>query len=124
MASHKLSLIPDLLEEHFHELIFHWGQRNSALFSPLWSFLAFLDLDRRIQARIDALLLDGEETALLRGEALVTDDAQVCFAAAYVLLRSKNAAAASIVSEAFRQSQEEQLQGIRQALCHGPTDLI
>src|SRR5437660_776458 len=124
MSSAKLSRIPDLLEEHVGEMAFLWGQRQTALDAFNYSRKAFLDLEDRIEAHVEGLLVGGEETISVVKGGLASEDATVSFAAGYSMLRLKSSIAARVVMEAFHQAQEGQLNGIRQALCHGPIELV
>jgi uncharacterized protein (TIGR02270 family) len=124
MPTAHATMIPDLLVEHFEELEFLWGQRLNALQSPVLTRRELLDLEERIEAHLEGLLLGGEESIAVVKEGLAADDSFVSFAAAYSLLRLQTAMATRIVMEAFRQAQEGQLDGIRQALCHGPVELV
>jgi uncharacterized protein (TIGR02270 family) len=120
----KHAFIPDLFETHFEELAFLWSQRRSALVSRRYSRNAFRDLEERVEAHVAGLLHSGEQTIRAIEDGLAADDAAVAFASAYTLLRLKFPTTAYIVMEAFREAQEGQLDGIRQALCHGPIELV
>jgi len=124
MEARCSTIIHDLLVEHFEELEFLWGQRYSIVRSPSLSCRGRLELEERIEAHVEGLLVAGEDMISVVKNGLVSEDAQVCFAAAYALLRLEMPAAATLASEAFRQAQEGQLEGIRQALCHGPIGLV
>ncbi|HXC36697.1 MAG TPA: hypothetical protein VNV43_12530 [Candidatus Acidoferrales bacterium] len=120
----KHAFIPDLFETHFEELAFLWSQRRSALVSRRYSRNAFRDLEERVEAHVAGLLHSGEHIVPATKDGLSADDAAVAFASAYTLLRLKSPTTAYIVMEVFREAQEEQLDGIRQALCHGPIELV
>lgn len=114
----------DLLVEHYEELEFLWTQRQSIVLSPKLTMRELRDVDARIESHVEGLLVGGEQTIPIVKEGLAAEDSAIAFAAAYTLLRLENSEAARIVSEAFRQAQGGQLDGIRQALCHGPIELI
>lgn len=124
MPAARARIIADLLEEHLEELDFLWNQRQGVLASPALTKREISDLDQRINAHVEGLLVGEEQTIPVVKESLAAEDSAVTFAAAYTLLRLQNPVAARIVSEAFRQAQEGQLEGVRQALCHGPIELI
>ncbi len=124
MKAPAITVIPEILEEHFEELAFLLGHWESAIRSAAWNRRSLKDLDERIEAHVEGLLAGGEETIPEGKGGLVNEDPMVSFAAAYALLRLQNPTAAQIVMEAFRQAQEGQLDGIRQALCHGPIELV
>jgi len=83
-----------------------------------------LDLDERIEAHVEGLLVGGEDGIPVVKHGLASEDAMIAFAAGYSLLRLETAAAAKLVVEAFQEAQEGQLDGIRQALCQGPSELV
>jgi len=124
MAANKVNVIPDILEEHFEELEFLWGQRQEALRSPEYTLPELLELEERIEVHIQGLLIGGEHTIPIIQEGLSEDDSLTVFAAAYALLRLGIESAAQQVVDAFLQAEGEQLDGIGQALCHGPIDMI
>jgi len=124
MAANIVKVIPDILEEHFEELEFLWGQRQEALQSPEYTLLELLELEERIEAHMQGLLVGGENTIPLIEEGLSQDDPQLAFAAAYALLRLGIESAAQKVMEAFLQAEGTQLDGVGQALCHGPIDMV
>jgi uncharacterized protein (TIGR02270 family) len=117
MSGPTLQFIPDILEEHFEELQFLWGQRQTALRSPRYTMRELSALEERIEAHVQGLLVAGEQMIGLVEEGLSGDDPLLAFAAAYALLRLKSEAAGKRVIEAFAQAKEGQLDGIREALC-------
>jgi HEAT repeat protein len=80
--------------------------------------------DERIAAHLDGLLLAGEAAVPLLEESLNADDPQAVFAAAYVLLRLNTQSAADRVAEALLKAEGEKIEGLAQALCHGPIHLV
>lgn len=115
-------VIPGILQKHFEELEFLLGQCLRAVRSPDYRARDLLWLEERIEANVDGLLVAGEEAMPLLEEALSGDDPRVTFAAAYVLLRMDNEAGIHGLMNAFLQANEQQLDGIRAALCHCPSD--
>jgi uncharacterized protein (TIGR02270 family) len=79
----------DVLEEHFAEAAFLWSQWERALLSPTFDLSDTADLEERLLAHLDGLVLGGE---IVAGElllpALETDDAGRISAAAFALLAS------------------------------------
>ena len=122
MAGPKTRVIIDILEEHYEELAFLWAQRQNALRSPEYTSRELADLEERIEARVQGLLIGGEAIVPLVEEGLAEDDPAVAFAAAYALLRLDSQLAREKVSNAFVAAQGGALEGIRQALCHGLID--
>lgn len=124
MAANKLKVIPDILEEHFEELAFLWGQRQEALYSPEYTLPELLDLEERIEAHVQGLLIGTENTIPFVEDGLSQDEPLEVFAAAYTLLRLNIDSAARQVMDAFLQAEGPQLDGIREALSHGPIDMV
>jgi len=116
--------IPSVLAEHLEQLAMLWEQRENAQRSPDFLREDAAELDERLEAHVDGLLLAGDEANVLLEEGLKSDEAAGAFAAAYLLLRQKMQASADLVVDVFQEAQEGQLSGIRQALCHGPIKLI
>ena len=124
MAEPKTRVIVNILEEHFEELEFLWGQRQAALRSPEYTARELAELEERIEAHVQGLLVGGDATSPLVEEGLTADDPLVAFAAAYTLLRLNREAAAERVIQALLQADGPQLKGVRHALCHGPIELV
>jgi len=124
MAANKLKVIPDILEEHFEELAFLWGQRQEALYSPEYTLPELLELEERIEAHVQGLLVGAENTIPFVEDGLSQDEPLEVFAASYTLLRLNIDPAARQVKDAFFQAEGPQLGGIREALCNGPIDMV
>jgi uncharacterized protein (TIGR02270 family) len=120
MASPKIVVMQDLLEEHFEELQFLWGQRQSALRSPRYGIRDLSDLEERIEAHLQGLLVGGEHGLAFLEKGLAEDDPVLVFLGAYGLLRSNTESAAQRVLDDFLKAEGKRLDGLRQALCHGP----
>jgi uncharacterized protein (TIGR02270 family) len=119
-SGRRIKVIQDLLEEHHDELQFLWGQRQAALRSPRYTWQALLDLEERIEAHVQGLLVGGDHVVALVEGGLTADDPLAAFAAAYTFLRFEKEDAARRVLGTFLQAQPGQLDGLRQALLHGP----
>jgi uncharacterized protein (TIGR02270 family) len=120
----KLTFIPDILEEHFEELAFLWGQRTRALRSPNYTLRELGMLEERIEAHTHGLLAVGERLIPFVEEALAGEEEEPAFAAAYALLRLHTDAAVQRVLDALATAKGKQLDGLRVALCHAPVDRI
>lgn len=116
MTPPKLSYIPELVEHHYQELQFLWGQRELALKSPLYTLPKFLALEERIEAHVQGLLVAGVDLIQIVEQGLTSDDPSTSFAAAYALLRLENETATLAVIQAFSGAQGKQMHGLRQAL--------
>ncbi|UCC71422.1 MAG: hypothetical protein JSV86_13630 [Gemmatimonadota bacterium] len=122
MTADRATFIPDILEEHLEELAFLWGQRQRALRDPDYTLRSFSDLEERIQAHLQGVLVVGDQSLPLLEEGLSSDDELVVFASALSLLHSRVPSSAAHVFDAFRNAQGNKLVGLRQALSHGPID--
>ena len=61
MTDTPMKFLPDLVEEHFEELAFLWGQRRGALRSPRFMPRDLDRLEKRIEAHLQGLLIAGDE---------------------------------------------------------------
>ena len=116
-----LAFIPDIAEEHFEELQFLWSQRRNALRSAAYTMREMGMLEERIEAHTQGLLVLGDNLLEFVGKALDGDDAMPAFAAAYALLRLGTPTAIERVRDAFLGAEGKRLQGIGDALAHGPS---
>src|SRR4051812_49439973 len=78
-------------------------------------------LEERIEAHVQGLLVLGEDLAGFVAAALASSDDMATFAAAYALLRLGTADALERVRNALLEAEGERLEGIREALAHGPS---
>lgn len=120
----RADVIPQVYVKHLEEFQFLWGQRQGALRSPDFTMRDVAQWDERIAAHLDGLLLAGEVAVPVLEDRLSGDDPQAVFAAAYVLLRLKTQSAADRVGKSLLKAEGEKIDGLAQALCHGPIDLI
>jgi uncharacterized protein (TIGR02270 family) len=124
MAKERATLIVDILEENYEELEFLWGQRRTALRNPFYSLRAFLDLEERIEAHVQGLLVAEHQLVPLLQDKLGGDDANMVFAAAYPLLRLNQDEAALLVWGPFEKAEGPKRLGLSEALIHGATDAL
>jgi uncharacterized protein (TIGR02270 family) len=120
-APAKLSYIPDLVEEHFDELQFLWGQRSRALRSPTARIRDVLALEERVEGHASGLLIIGERLLEFAEPALAGDEAMPAVAAAFALLRLGTRAGHQRVAAAFETARGPKLAALRDALAHGPS---
>src|SRR5688572_12210468 len=121
----RLAFIPGLLERHYEELAFLWGQRGAALGSQAYTLREFLELEERIEAHAQGLLIGGEAVAPLVTEGLSAEERPVAFAAAYALLKQGAAEPLRAVVEAVLSAKGPQLDGLCDALVvAGPARVI
>lgn len=117
----RRAFIPELAQTHAEELAYLWHRRRSTIRSPNLTIRDFGELNDRIEAHLEGLLLCGESLPEVVGERLTHDDRDEVFAGAWPLLRSGSADAARIVLSAFAAAQGERLYGLRDALGMAPT---
>jgi len=120
----QAGVIPEVCLKHLEDLQFLWGQRQAALRSPQYTVRDVAQLDERIAAHLDGLLLADDAAIPVLEAGLTGDDPLAVFASAYVLLGLQDRTAAERVVEALRDAEAEKLDAFRQALCHGPIELI
>jgi uncharacterized protein (TIGR02270 family) len=114
----------DRWQQHLEEIAFLWEQRQDALHSPEYATRDVQQLDQRIAAHADGLRTGGESATAVLTKQLESDEPATVSAAAWALLGMGTAAAAAAVIEAFTACAPEKLAAFRQALCHGPVDLL
>jgi uncharacterized protein (TIGR02270 family) len=117
-------VIPEVYAKHLEEFAFLWGQRRAAVRSPDFTPRDVARLEERVAAQFDALFLPGEAAIDPLAAILAGGDPAAVSAAGYVLLALKSRAAADRVMKAFRQAEAEQLDALRDSLCHGPIELV
>lgn len=117
-----LAFIPAIAEEHFEELQFLWSQRRNALRSAAYTIREIAMLEERIEAHTQGLLVLGDDLLEFVGKALDGGDPLLAFAAAYVLLRFGTSQAVERVRAAFVGASGKRLDGIGEALAHGPAE--
>jgi len=115
-----LAFIPRIAEQHYEELQFLWTQRRHALRSAAYTMREMSRLEERIEAHVQGLLVLGEHLPAFVASGLASSDEMAAFAAAYVLLRSGTEDALERVRKALLEAEGKRLDGIREALAHGP----
>lgn len=113
--------IPELLDRHAEDLAFLAGQRRDALQSPRHTLREFGELNERIEAHVQGLLVAPAQTLLARLEPqLHGDDRDEAFAAAYALLRRDAPSTQQAVLAGFGQASGAALLGLRDAFSLAP----
>lgn len=120
-ASPKLAYIPDIVEEHDEELQFLWLQRRKALRSATYREREVALLEERIEAHAEGMLVIGDHLVQYAEPSLLGEDEMPAFAAAFALLRLGTPEALARVVAAFESAQAHKLDGLRDALAHGPS---
>jgi hypothetical protein len=125
MAIARQRFIPELLERHAEDLAFLCGQRRDALTSRLFTLREFGELNERIEAHTQGLLVAPAEALLERLEPqLAAADRDETFAAAYALLRQARPATTQKVVAQFTRAVGPTLAGLRDALSLAPPALF
>ncbi len=114
------TLLLDILTEHKEEFHFLWAQRGQALKSAQYKAYKLADLEERIEAHVEGLLLGGEHVAPLLRDQLAAADPVEAFCAAYVLLRTNQPEIREEVLAALLKAKGGQLAGLCQAFCQVP----
>jgi uncharacterized protein (TIGR02270 family) len=121
MADARARHIADLLLVHAEDLAFLWGQRREALTSRRHTLREFNELNERIEAHLQGLLIAGSGALMeLMQPQLASPDRDDAFAAAYALLRANHAEATQAVMIEFSRAADSTLGGLRDALSSVP----
>ena len=90
VASKAELILWDVLEEHFEEAAFLFGQWESALHSPAFDLAGLAKIERRLEAHVDGLIVGGIDVArkILDPELTNGDDPNRALVAALALLFS------------------------------------
>lgn len=112
-----------VIERHFDELQSLMSQRLEIVDSPELTRHDLQDWDGRIDAHLDALILEGDALIPFLQEQLSANSSAAC-ASASVLLRLEREPAAQAVADALRTAEGEPLAGLRTACCLSPIALI
>jgi len=113
----RLRYIPALLDRHAEDLAFLGGQRRAALHSRQHTLREFGEINERLEAHVQGLLVAPPEALQERLEpALEAADRDDAFAAAYALLRLARPAPTQRVVAQFSRAAGPTLAGLRDAL--------
>lgn len=115
------SILPPIVNVHFSELQALWEQRSHAVRNPDYFVKDLADLDERIEAHADGLVVALQRGNSMFVEALGAGEPYAVFAAAYPLLQTESPDDAALVLHAFRSAEGAALLGFRDAFCHAPT---
>jgi uncharacterized protein (TIGR02270 family) len=117
-------IIEDILEEHIETLPFLWEARFAKLRSPEASSGSLADIEERIAAHTDALVLAGSDAVSILVKELEKNEAFSSLAAGYCLLCMGDPEAANVVEEALKAATGSCLDELSWALSYGPIDSI
>jgi uncharacterized protein (TIGR02270 family) len=118
MPAKRGLFLPDVLQEHFEELQFLWRQRQRAVRSPAYTLRALADLDERLAAHADGLVIGGRRSLPIVRTGLGAKKSEVLFAAAYPLVAMGKEKITRRVFEMFLKAEGARLDGFRELLCH------
>lgn len=114
----------DLLEVHCEELAWLWQERLGAWRSAAYDVQALAQLDERITAHTDALVLAGEDGRPLLHRCLdAADEVPAALGGAYALLLQEDLGSVERALARFLGMQGTALAGFRLALRYAPPDL-
>jgi uncharacterized protein (TIGR02270 family) len=114
------TFIPKIFEEHLETAGLLWASRRMAIKSREYMAADILDLEEVIEAHVEGLIAAGDDSLPLLEAELSGADPLRAFAAAFALLRVGTPEATRLVLEAFAEAKEAKLDGLRDALAHGP----
>jgi len=112
--------LPELVLTHAEEAAYLWGRRRTSLHSETLQLRNLQELQERIEAHLQGMLIAGADLPALLGEWLQADDRDEVFAAACALLRHGDPAFARQVLAAFSTAQGPRLAGLRDAFGASP----
>lgn len=108
----------DILEEHIEEADFLWQQRANALASRDYTLDELAELEERLLAHLDGLVLGEKAAWSLLEPKLMGGEVGDVFAAAFVALDSGDSVRVEAVAKLFTEAEGDVLDGIRHALRH------
>jgi len=124
MATSPRQFLIELYQEYLEEASFLFEQRQAALKAPDYLLPELLELEERIAAHIDGLVLGAEKSIPIAQEGLTSDELPTAMAAAYALLKMERQDAADLVWQAFQEAENGPLQGLCLGMSYGPIDMI
>jgi uncharacterized protein (TIGR02270 family) len=117
--------IPDLVQAHIDDLAFVWGRRRESLVSRLHSLREFSELNERLEAHLQGVLVaPAEALASMLRPHLSGNDRDEAFAAAYAMLRLADTSITHRVLIEFSRAEGPVLLGLRDALSLAPHALF
>ena len=117
-VSHEPTILIDIIEEHLEEADFLCQQRGNALGERVYNLDGLAELEERLLAHLDGLILAEADAWILLKPKLTEGERGEAFAAAYVALASGEAVFHDELTKALDQAEGPVLEGIREALRH------
>jgi hypothetical protein len=113
-------ILVNILEEHWEELDIHFACREQLFRSKDYTFNDLLEMEERIEAHLNGLLIDEASISSHLENGLSRDEKSSVFISAFALLRMQKESTAQLVMSSFKDATGDRFQGIRDALCFGP----
>ncbi len=113
-----MTVMLDILVEHLEEIEFLWAQRSAAVKAADYRFHEILELDDRIDAHLQGLLVGGDQCVQFAEPMLVDEDRFVAFAGCWCLARL------GIFQPILDSLEECNLDAVADALCHADVGSI
>jgi uncharacterized protein (TIGR02270 family) len=113
-------ILTDILEEHLEETDFLWSHRQSALADRASTLHRLAELEERLLAHLDGLVLSEDAGWQFLSPKLTEGSVGEAFAAAWVALASEHSRYLDALLAALNTANGPVLQGFRQAFCHAP----
>lgn len=110
--------LQSILEEHFEELEMLWELRCAAVRDPDYLLEDLCELNERIAAHVDGLVLGRDHAVPLLADALAGGERAGVFAAALPLLKMEEAGLSEQVVHAFASAEGEAVDGFADAFSH------
>ncbi|QEF98466.1 hypothetical protein Mal15_25180 [Stieleria maiorica] len=113
-----MAAVVEILLEHLDEIGFLWSQRADAISSPDYREQDVQELDHRIAAHLDGLLVAGDQCFEVAAPRLGEEDKSIAFAAAWCL------AQLGAFERIFNQLEQCNLDAVIEAFCHCCIDSV
>lgn len=117
-------VLTDILEEHLEEADFLWHQRERALMDRVYDLDDLAELEERLLAHLDGLVLGQKEVWKLLEPKLAEGELGEVFAATFVALESGGPVRIDLVQRTFPEAEGAIFEGIRHALRHASSPAI
>lgn len=111
-------ILIDILEEHIEEADFLWQQRMNAISDRVYNLDDLAEIEERLLAHLDGLVLGEKEAWKLLEPKLTGGDVGEVFTAAFVAFDSNDLSRIDLVKKTFAEAEGGVLSGICYALMH------
>lgn len=117
-------ILLDIVEEHLEEADFLWSHRQSALADRGSTLRRQAELEERLLAHLDGLVLSEDAGWQFLAPKLTDGATGEAFAAAWVALASERSQYVDALLDAVSMAKGRVFAGIRQAFCHAPDQYV